>query len=157
MIVLWRYTQTECYFNKYMDFSARCLFSKRSLATLLQPSKGKFYHGVSSQEEIYTGDPHLVFYSIQQLISLYNNEWVCLQYLQINPLTLHSEDHLCDFQHLGQLAFPAVHLLLKGFDKPRSLHRGQNNLVVLQGLENLLCAPERDREGWLNISADERF
>lgn len=73
-------------------------------------------------------------------------------YLQINPLTLHSEDHLNDFQHLGQPAFPAVHLPLKGFDKARSLHCGQDNLVVIQDLENLICAPARDREGGLNMA-----
>ena len=55
-------------------------------------------------------------------------------------MTLHSEDRLYDFQHLGQPAFPAVHLLLEGFDKSRRLHRGQNHLVVVQGLEKLLCA-----------------
>lgn len=91
---------------------------------------------------------------------MYNNKYYtivckCFLYLQINPLTLHSEDHLNDFQHLGEPAFPAVHLLLKGFDKPRSLHCGQDNLVVLQGLENLLCAPVRDRFGEIKITAND--
>ena len=75
---------------------------------------------------------------------------VCFPYLQINPLTLHGDDRLDDFQHLRQLPLPAVHLPLEGFDEPRSLHCGQNNDVVLQGLGNLLCAPGRDREGRLN-------
>lgn len=64
-----------------------------------------------------------------------------LHYLQVDPLALHSEHHLCHLQHHRQLPLPAVHLLLKGPDKVRRLHSGQRYLVVLQCLENLVCAP----------------
>lgn len=80
---------------------------------------------------------------------MYILEVLCLGclYLQINPVPLHIKDHVSDFQHMGELTLPAVHLLFKGFDKPRCLHCGQNNLVVLQCLENLFCAPGRQEEG----------
>lgn len=75
-----------------------------------------------------------------------------LTYLQINPLTLHSEDHFNHFQHKWQPPLPTIHLLLKSSDKVRCLHRGQNNLVVFQSLENLLSSPKN----WqlMNISND---
>lgn len=63
-------------------------------------------------------------------------------YLQVDPLALHSEHHLCHLQHHRKLTLPAVHLLLKGSDEVRCLHRGQCYLVVLQCLENLVCAPD---------------
>lgn len=83
-----------------------------------------------------------------------------LLYLQINPMTLHTEDHLGDFHHEGQLPLPAVHLLVKGFDKPRGLHCGQNNLVVLQSLENLVCSPvgkERDNQTRMLMNVSDGF
>lgn len=75
-----------------------------------------------------------------------------LLYLQINPLTLHSKDHLNDFQHLGQSTFPGVHFLFKGFNKPRCLHCGKCSLVVLQGLENLICPPVQEGEKQLDVT-----
>lgn len=61
--------------------------------------------------------------------------------LQVHPLTLHREHHLNNLQNEGEAAFPVVHLLLEGLDKPICLHVRQRHLVVFQRLEYFFCTP----------------
>lgn len=59
-------------------------------------------------------------------------------YLQVHPLSLDLQDHLYDLQNVRESSLPHVHLLVEGFDIPRSLHGRQSHLVILQQLKQLL-------------------